>query len=273
MLGHDVVRAAGYVNHELVALGHAKLDVTDEQAVRGRFIRERPDAVVNCAALADVDRCEEDQSAARALNVDAARTVAAAAAEVDASVVHLSTDYVFDGAKREPYVESDEPRPLSVYGRTKLEGEHEVAAANPRHMVIRTSWLFGSGRRNFVDEMLSLGRDLGEVTAVRDQVSVATYTGHLADAIVRLVEAQEFAAYGLQHIAAYGECSRFDLAQEIFRQAGIDCRVLSTTAGEQSGRAPRPPYSAMATERDDTIYLPEWQQGLGSYLAERAVAA
>jgi dTDP-4-dehydrorhamnose reductase len=273
MLAQDVVRAAQYVNHELIALDHTDLDVTDARAVHGRIGAERPHAVINCAAYTDVDGAEGDPDGAEALNARGAKHVAAAAAEAGCRVVYPSTDYVFDGAKREPYVESDEAYPHSVYGTTKLAGERETAAATPEHFIVRSSWLFGSGGPNFVDTMLTLGRDLGEVLVVRDQVGAPTYTGHLADGIVRLVEPDQYVAFGVHHLAGYGECSRFEFAREIFRQAGIECRVMSCTTGEFPRPAPRPPYSVLASEREDTIYLPEWQEGLASYLAERTVAA
>src|SRR5205807_2184575 len=159
--------------------------------------------------------------------------------------------------------------PLSVYGATKLAGEHQVAAANPQHFVVRSSWLFGANGRNFVETMLRLGRELGEVVVVRDQVGCPTYTGHLADALVRLLDGDD---HGLHHIAAGGACSWFEFAVEIFEQAGVECRTLSCTTEEFPRPARRPAYSVLGTERDYAFYLPDWQNGLRSYLAERAVA-
>jgi dTDP-4-dehydrorhamnose reductase len=258
MLGGDVARAAQFVNHEVVALGHADLDVTDPRAVRN-----------NCAAWTDVDGAEADPEGAARLNARAAGLLASAAAEAGASIVQPSTDYVFHGDKDAPYVESDAPGPLSVYGATKLAGEHAVAEANPLHFVVRSSWLFGLGGGNFVETMLRLGRDLGEVVVVRDQVGCPTYTGHLADALVRLLDGDD---YGLHHIAGGGECSWFEFAVEIFEQAGVETRTLSSTTDEFPRPAPRPRYSVLGTERDYALYLPDWRDGLRSYLAERAIA-
>jgi dTDP-4-dehydrorhamnose reductase len=268
MLGHDVVRAAEFVNHEVVALPHSELDIADARAVRRALEREAPDTVVNCAAWTDVDGAEADPDGAMRLNADAAGVLAAVAADLGASIAQPSTDYVFDGEKAEPYVESDQPNPLSVYGATKLAGESAVAVTNPRHFVVRTSWLFGATGANFVETMLRLGRDLGEVVVVRDQVGCPTYTGHLADALVRLVEGED---YGLHHVAGAGECSWFDFAVEIFKQAGVECRTLSCSTEEFPRPARRPAHSVLATERDYAIHLPEWQEGLRSYLAERAI--
>ena len=269
MLGRDVVRAAEFVNHEAIALEHADLDVTVRRRVERTVSRLAPDAVVNCAGWTDVDGAESDPEVAAQLNSYAAGVVAAAAANVDAPIIHLSTDYVFDGEKGAPYIESDAPGPQSVYARTKLDGEYEVAGANPRHFVVRSSWLFGANGRNFVETMLRLGRDLGEVVVVRDQVGCPTYTGHLADALVRLLDGDD---YGLHHIAASGECSWFEFAEEIFQQAGVECRTLSCATEEFPRPARRPAYSVLGTEREYALYLPEWRDGLRSYLAERALA-
>ena len=270
MLGLDFVRAARYWNHDVVPLTHADLDITDGKAIWRTCVRERPDVVVNCAAFTNVDAAQDDLEGASRVNVDGARYTALAAAEVGASIVYPSTDYVFDGLKGEPYVESDSTRPLSVYGQTKATGEAETAAANQRYIIVRSAWLFGTGGRNFVDTMLTLGADQGEVVVVRDQVGSPTYTAHLADALVRLIDAK---AYGIHHVAGGGECSWYEFAQEIFRQAAVECRVMSMTSDELSRAAARPPYSVLATERRETVHLPDWQEGLAAYLAERAVAA
>jgi dTDP-4-dehydrorhamnose reductase len=201
-----------------------------------------------------------------AVNGAGSGNVAAAAATVGASVVYVSSDYVFDGAKGSPYVEADQPAPLSAYGRTKLAGEEATAAANKRHFIVRSSWLFGIGGSNFVETMLRLAVDHGEVLVVRDQVGSPTYTWHLAYGIVRLIEGIEF---GTHHMAAAGQCSWYEFAREIFEQAKVECKVLSATT-EMLGRpAPRPPFSALASQREHAIRLPSWQDGLAGYLAQR----
>jgi dTDP-4-dehydrorhamnose reductase len=223
--------------------------------------------VINCAAWTAVDDAEADESAASEINGAGAGIVAAEAADVDAVVVYPSTDYVFDGTARRPYIESDRPAPLSAYGRSKLAGEIEVDAAAERHFIVRSSWLFGAGGGNFVETMLKLAGDLGEVVVVRDQVGCPTYTGHLADAIVRLIDGGD---YGIHHIAASEQCSWYEFAVEIFRQSGVDVRVLSCTTDEFPRPAARPAYSVLGTERAYPIVLPDWQEGLASYLRERA---
>lgn len=270
MLGRDFVRAAEHWNHEVIPFTHADLDVTDARAVWRACVEVRPNAVVNCAAYTNVDGAEDDLVTASRVNVDGARNVALAAAEVGASIVYPSTDYVFDGLKGAPYVESDATRPLSVYGQTKAAGEAETAAANRHYFIVRSSWLFGTAGRNFVETMLALGADQGEVVVVRDQVGCPTYTAHLADGLVRLIATT---AFGIHHLAAAGEASWYEFAQETFRQAGSGARVMSMTTAELGRPAPRPPYSVLVTERKEAIHLPDWTEGLSAYLAERSVTA
>jgi dTDP-4-dehydrorhamnose reductase len=266
MLGRDVMLAAGNAGHDVIGFGHTELDVADAATVDSKLDAEGPDVVINCAAWTDVDGAEEAEVDAMAVNGTGAGNLAAAAAAVEASVVYVSTDYVFDGAKGAPYVESDQPAPLSAYGRTKLAGEEASAAANPRHFIVRSSWLFGIGGGNFVETMLRLAADHGEVLVVRDQVGSPTYTWHLAHGIVRLVEGLE---YGIHHMAAGGACSWYEFAREIFEQARVECKVLSATTDMLGRPAPRPPYSALRSQREHAIGLPPWQDGLAGYLGQR----
>jgi dTDP-4-dehydrorhamnose reductase len=267
MLGNDVVGAAEVANHDVVGLERADLDVTDARAVARAMRRERPQGVINCAAWTNVDLAEEEPEAAARVNVEAARHVAATAADHGAAVVHVSTDYAFDGTKGEPYLETDPVNPVSVYGKTKLAGELEVGACNPRHFVVRSSWLFGVNGGNFVETMLRIAQDQDEVMVVRDQMGCPTYTAHLAEGLVRLLDTN---AYGVHHMAADGGCSWYDFAVEIFDQAGVSCRVLSCTSEEYARPAPRPANSVLHTAWPDAIHLPHWKVGLESYLAERA---
>jgi dTDP-4-dehydrorhamnose reductase len=270
MLGRDVMLAAGNAGHDVVGFGRAELDVADVAGLEKKFDLERPDVVINCAAWTDVDGAEESEQAAFAVNGTGAGNVAAAAAAVGASVVYVSSDYVFDGAKGAPYVESDQPAPLSAYGRTKLAGEEATVAANKRHFVVRSAWLFGIGGANFVETMLRLAASGNEVLVVRDQVGSPTYTWHLAYGIVRLIEGIEF---GIHHMAAAGQCSWYEFAREIFEQAKVECKVLSITTEEFGRPAPRPPFSALTSQREHAIRLPSWQDGLAGYLAQRQAEA
>ena len=210
--------------------------------------------VLHAAAWTDVDGAEERPDEARRANVEGTRNVVA----LGAPVVYYSSDYVFDGAKREPYVESDEPRPLSIYGRTKLDGEGEVRDG----WIVRSSWLFGWTGRNFVRTMLDLGRRQNEVAVVADQVGCPTYVGHLAEATRELLDLP----HGTWHAAADGECSWAEFARAIFEEAGLDCRVREITTAELRRTAPRPAYSVLRSERALAPRLPHWREGLRACL-------
>lgn len=188
--------------------------------------------------------------------------------------MHVSSDYVFDGraprdaaGRARPYLESDPAGPLSAYGRGKLAGEQQVLAASPRHLVVRTAWLFGVGGRNFAETMLGLAGERGAVRVVDDQVGCPTWTGHLAPALLGLLER---GASGLVHLAGGGAISWNGFAREIFRQAELACRVEPASTAEMARRAPRPAWSVLASEREDVLAMPDWREGLAGYLAARA---
>ena len=274
MLGHDVRRVAERAGHELVLVDLPELDITDESAVNAFFERERPEATVNCAAWTDVDGAETKQALAHAVNADGAGNLARAAAKLGTPLLHISTDYVFDGAppldgngRPRPYVESDPTGPRSVYGSTKLEGERQVLDASQAHTVVRTSWLYGVDGRNFVDTMLRLASEREAVQVVDDQIGSPTWSGHLAPAMVGLLERQ---ASGLAHLTGAGEVSWNGFAQEIFRQAEVQCRVEPASSEQMARPAPRPAWSALESEREDVLPMPDWRDGLAGYLAARA---
>jgi dTDP-4-dehydrorhamnose reductase len=216
----------------------------------------RADLVLHAAAWTDVDGAEADPQGAAAVNVGGTRH----AAELGAPLVYFSSDYVFDGSKRSPYVESDGPRPLSAYGRTKLHGE---GAAGEGAWIVRSSWLFGPTGHNFVRTMLRLGRERDEVAVVDDQVGCPTYVGHLAAATRRLVELPS----GVWHVAADGQCTWAELARAIFEEADLECRVRPITTAELGRPAPRPAYSVLRSERPGAPQLPHWREGLRACLA------
>ena len=278
MLGHAVVAAATRLGHDVVALSRAELDVTDADHVRRVIAAAEPRAIVNCAAWTDVDGAETAEATATAVNGDGAGNVAKAAAETGARIVHVSTDYVFDGEREhagggtgEPWLESDPVNPLGAYGRSKLVGEQQVAAATPEHAIVRTAWLYGAGGRNFVDTMLALGDERDEVSVVADQIGSPTWTVHLAEGLVELAERE--ADVGILHATAGGSCSWYELAVEVFDRAGVRCRVLPTTSDRFPRAARRPAYSVLGTERDEAPVLPPWQAGVAAYLSEKAVVA
>jgi dTDP-4-dehydrorhamnose reductase len=264
MLGTDVVAAAERDGHEVVALARADLDISDPAAVAGAIAAAAPDAVVNCAAWTDVDGAEADEAGATRINGAAAGHVAAAAAAAGAFAVHLSSDYVFDGTATSPYLESHPTAPLGAYGRSKLAGEHAVAAAAPdAHAIIRTAWVFGAHGKNFVATMLRLARERDQVTVVDDQIGCPTFTGHLAPALVRI--AQERLG-GILHVAGGEACSWHDLAAATFAATGADVKLLRGRSADLDRPAPRPAYSVLRSERPDAPVLPPWRDGLHAYL-------
>lgn len=274
MLGLEVMRAGERAGHEMVGLSHAELDICDEPGASELLGRVEPDAVANCAAWTDVDGAESDAAGARAVNRDGAGIIARAAVAADARMVHVSTDYVFDGeapldgaGAPRPYLEIDPTGPRTSYGATKLEGEELVMRASHRHTIARTAWLFGLGGRNFVDTMLGLAAERDSLRVVADQVGCPTWTGHLAPALLGLIERE---VSGLVHLAGAGAVSWNGFATEIFRQAELDCEVLEATSAEMARPAPRPAWSVLESQRDDVLPLPPWQDGLAGYLAARA---
>jgi len=270
MLARDVLRTADREGHEAVGFARAELDITDEQAVSDAVAHVRPHAVVNCAAWTDVDGAEAEEDAATLVNGMGAGVVALAAHAAEATVVHVSTDYVFDGTKTTPYVESDPTGPRSAYGRSKLQGEESVREKTERHHVVRASWLFGVGGPNFVKTMLRLATERDEVAVVTDQVGCPTYTGHLAGALVELAGREDF---GTWHVAGGGRCSWNEFARAIFARAGTGTRVNPATTADMARPAPRPAWSVLESERDGAPRLPEWAEGLGAYLAEERTVA
>lgn len=266
MLARAVIGAAGRRGHEVGALARERLDITDPASIEEALEGFRPEAVVNCAAFSDVDGAEDDERAAMRVNDTGAALLAAGAARLGASILYPSSDYVFDGTKWAPYLEDDMPAPISAYGRSKLGGEVSVAAANPRHFIVRSSWLYGAGGKNFVETMLRIGREQPEVLVVSDQHGCPTSCVDLADGMVRLIETDR---YGIHHIRGGGACTWFEFAQEIFDQAEMDTRVMSATTKMMARRAPRPAYSVLGHGRDDAIELPEWRAALRRYLDHR----
>jgi dTDP-4-dehydrorhamnose reductase len=213
------------------------------------------DLVLHAAAWTDVDGAEASPQEAAAVNVGGTQHVL----ELGVPVVVFSTDYVFDGRKREPYLESDSPNPLSVYGRTKLQAE---AVAGEDAWIVRTSWLFGWTSTNFVRTMLRLGSERDEVGVVDDQRGSPTYVGHLAAAVRELLDRPR----GLWHLAGGGDCTWADLAEATFEEAGLDCRVRRIATAELARPAPRPAYSVLCSERPNAPALPHWREGLRTCL-------
>jgi dTDP-4-dehydrorhamnose reductase len=270
MLGRDVVASATDAGHEVSALARADLDIADAAAVRSAVAAATPDAVVNCAAWTDVDGAETAEAEATAVNGAGAGNLADACADAGALLVHVSSDYVFDGRAQDPYREDAPTAPQGAYGRSKLAGEHAVEAAGGRSAIVRSAWVFGPHGRNFVDTMRRLGAERDELAVVDDQVGCPTYTGHLAPA---LLEIAERGATGYMHVAGGGSCSWFDLAVATFEETGLDCRVRRQSTADLGRPAPRPAFSVLTSTRDDVPVLPHWREGLRAHLNRVEVAA
>jgi dTDP-4-dehydrorhamnose reductase len=259
--------------HTLFLWGRGEADLTDEARVRSAADGIEFDAVVHAAAMTDVDRCESEPDLAMRANRDATRHVAALARDRGATLVCLSTDYVFDGTKRSPYLEDDPPAPMNAYGRSKLAGEEAVVASGATCLIVRTSWLFGAGGRNFVDTIAGkLGR--GEaLEVVDDQRGSPTYAHDLAFAIEILLRR---GARGIVHVTNSGETTWYGLAVEIARYLGSTSLVAPVTSERFRRPAPRPAYSVLSGERYRAIagdLLRPWQEAVHHYLARRNAAA
>jgi dTDP-4-dehydrorhamnose reductase len=269
MLGADVQAVALAAGHEVVALTRADLDITNLTSAQAAVTAAAPDAVINCAAYTKVDDAEGDgRDSAHLINGAGAGHIATAAAAAGAWLVHVSTDYVFDGTKTTgPYLESDATAPQSVYGASKLEGELAVALAAPlSHSIVRSSWLFGNHGLCFPATMLRLAAERGELSVVDDQRGSPTFTPDLAQALLAVASQQ---LLGVVHVAGGGECSWFEFAREIVATAGLKATVTPCTTAEFPRPAPRPAYSVLRSGRSEAPVLRDWCEGLHEYLDAR----
>jgi dTDP-4-dehydrorhamnose reductase len=272
-LGADVCTQFSEKRDEVHGLGHGQIEIASLNSVREALSAIQPQIVVNTAAFHNVERCEQDATQAFVVNACGAQHVARVAAEMGAVVVHVSTDYVFDGSKRMPYVEYDLPHPLNVYGASKLAGEHFVRNVNPRHFVLRTSAIYGAhpcrakGGLNFVELMRKLGRERDEVRVVDSEFVTPTLTVDIAKQIVKLSRCD---AFGLYHATAEGSCSWFEFAREIFALTGIRTRLNVAGPNDFPAKVPRPEYSVLENQAlkalGVNVFRP-WQEGLKAYLA------
>ena len=241
MLGHDL-REVLKDNHDLVLTTSKTLDITDKKQVMDFIGDSKPDVVINSAAYTDVDGCEENRDLAYAVNGEGVRNLALACREVDCALLHISTDYVFDGTARDPIAEDGEIGPISVYGKSKLEGEKAILEILDKYFIVRTAWLYGINGRNFPKTMLELAKNHSEITVVYDEVGTPTYTPDLAYGISQLIETDK---YGIYHLTNSGYCSWCEFSRLIFEIAEKDVKVIPVTASEFARPAPRPNYSVL----------------------------
>jgi dTDP-4-dehydrorhamnose reductase len=276
MLGTDLVEACRKADAfaEVLAADLPEVDITDERSLRRALAGLKPQVIFNCAAMTDVDGCESKRDLAFALNATAAGLVAAAAASLGALLIHVSTDFVFDGRKGAPYAEEDPPAPLSVYGQSKLAGERLVAERAGKWIIARTAWLYGRTRMNFVDRMLELGLKKQELSVVTDQVGSPTWTRDLAAALIALARSGET---GIFHAANSGACSRYEQVKLMFESAGLRARLRPVDSSAFPRIAAVPASSPLSVEklrrRTGHIMRP-WEEALSEYVrTESPIAA
>lgn len=245
------------------------LDITNPDAVSVFMEASKPAIVVNCAAYTDVDKAEEDVKNARKVNALAPQVLAAACAMQNAFLIHVSTDYVFDGTSTVPYTEEDEPNPQSVYGSSKLEGEEKIRTVFDDYVIIRTSWLYSEYGSNFLRKILALGADREQIEVVDDQIGSPTYARDLANCIIDIIIKSILnpQAYlpGIYHYANQGTCSWAGFTKEIFEQAGVDCEVIPVSSDKFPTKAKRPAYSVLDTSKVRQAFgigIPNWRDSL-----------
>src|SRR5271154_6092021 len=278
-LGNDLVAAFSENGDAVFGLTHSEIEISDLRSVSQALEGIRPQIIVNTAAMHHVENCEREPEKAFAINALGARNLAIVARELGGVVMHVSTDYVFDGSKGSPYAEEDNPRPLNAYGVTKLAGEHFVRETTASHFVVRTSGLYGKspcrakGGLNFIELMLKLAKERGEVKVVDSEVVTPTSTAELAQQLVRLSRSD---SYGLYHATAEGSCSWYEFAREIFTITDTQVRLIVAAPGEFPAKVPRPKYSVLENRalksRGLNTFKP-WQDALHKYLGSRIKTA
>ena len=267
-LGREVVRAWSSAGEQVVALDRAALDIGEDQDVWAAVRDYAPDVVVNAAAYTKVDACEDDPAPAWAINAGGAASLARACRAAGALLVHVSTDYVFDGAAPHPYTEFDRPNPQSVYGRTKDAGEQLVRQHCPEHQIVRTAWLHGAGGANFVTTMLRFGRERGAATVVTDQAGSPTFAFDLAPAMRQLAVTRR---PGTFHLVNSGFATWYEVAEATFAEAGLDVELTPTDSAAFARPAPRPANSRLECRHAELAGLgplPHWRQSLGRFVEE-----
>lgn len=268
MLGTEVQSLSKSLGIETTAMDIDDLDITSIDHVLDFTKKLKPQLIINCAAYTNVDGCETDEDNAFRVNAIGPRNLAMACEEIGASLVHISTDYVFDGTQENPYDEYDMPNPQSAYGRTKYAGERLVAHCCSRSYIIRTAWLYGAKGKNFVSTMLQLAKSGKPLKVVDDQIGSPTYAKDLAEAIMTLVEKPR---YGIYHFTNAGFCSWYDFAKEIFDQAGLEVDLSPCSTEEFPRPAKRPAFSKLKNNVGPAQGMPPlrpWQEGLRAYLEE-----
>ncbi len=249
-------------NWNILATDIDELDITQPGHVEKVVQAFQPDIIINCAAYTRVDDCEKEKELPFAINATGAGHLAESANKIGTKLIHFSTDYIFDGTKKSPYLEDDSPHPINVYGMSKLEGEQNIRKQTDNHLIIRTQWLYGDGGNHFVKTILKLSMERDSIKVVKDQIGSPTWTEDLANATIELIKMK---CIGTYHVVNSGECSWYDFACQITKDAGFNIRVIPCTSAEFPRPAKRPAYSVLSTKKVEAVlgkHLPTWQTAL-----------
>ncbi len=268
-LGNEIRKvSSNYCGYDFIFTDIDTLDITNPSVIKEYINDTRPNWIINCAAYNAVDKAESEPDKALQINARAVDNITGAISGTDCRFIHISTDYVYDGRSNVPYSESVLPNPLSVYGRSKYEGE-KAALMHPGSMIIRTSWLYSSFGSNFVKTIIRLAKEKGFVSVVFDQTGTPTYAADLAEAIIKIVSGvirnQHAFVAGIYNYSNEGVCSWYDFAVEIVRESGLDCRVNPLLSSEYHATAQRPFYSVMDKKKIKETYdliIPHWRTSL-----------
>ena len=272
LLGREVVRVCAACDDEVIETDVTPdkmvLDITDLDSITGILKSETPHWLINCAAYTDVDGCEEHEDIAFSLNAQGPQLLAQACERYGTKLLHISTDYVFDGEKSEPYTEEDAPHPISVYGRAKLAGEEGILKSMQDFIIVRPQWLFGPHGKNFVSTILGIARERDSINVVNDQWGSPTYSKDLAKALRRLIDRD---ARGVYHVCNRGRATWFDLAKKAVEIMELDTKVVPVATSEFPRPAPRPKNSLLSTKKFTDVtgkLMPIWQISLQHYIKE-----
>ena len=267
-LGYDVVKTLKSRNIECLGVGRQELDITDGEAVHKYILRLKPECVIHCAAYTAVDKAEDEVDICRKVNVYGTESIAKACKEIDAKMIYISTDYVFDGTGDQPFEVDGNINPHSVYGQSKYEGELKVKEYLNKYFIVRISWVFGVNGNNFVKTMIRLGKEKECLNVVYDQIGSPTYTADLAVVLADMALSNK---YGIYHVTNEGFCSWAEFASEIMKEAGLKCRINPIPTSEYPSKAERPLNSRMskrALVENGFLLMPDWKNALKRYISE-----
>jgi dTDP-4-dehydrorhamnose reductase/dTDP-4-dehydrorhamnose 3,5-epimerase len=267
-LGHDVVLKLKELNFDVIAPGRDEFDLTNREQIQKYIFKEKPDVIIHCAAYTAVDKAEDEKDICSSINLEGTRFIAETAKQINAKLVYVSTDYVFDGLGEEPHSEDKETKPVNYYGYTKEQGEKIVRAILDNYFIVRTSWVYGSNGNNFVKTMLKLAETRREINVVSDQIGAPTYSKDLAEFIINLVKTNQ---YGIYHGVNEGYCSWHEFAKKIFEKSGIEMKINPISTKEYPTKAARPLNSKLSKRNTDKAginRLPHWEDAISRFISE-----